>query len=65
MTVKKAQSRVNVQNPSTKGLSLSGRLKDMRAHGQEVRASKSSAVAFLQRAGILNDAGKLTKPYRG
>lgn len=43
---------------------LPARLRDMREHGEEVRQSKDSAVAFLKRAGILTSGGKLTKPYR-
>lgn len=38
---------------------------DMRAHGREVGKTKQSAIAFLQRAGIVTASGKLAKPYRG
>ena len=37
---------------------------DMRAHGREVRKTKASAIAFLQRAGIVDDKGELAEPYR-
>jgi len=37
---------------------------DMRAHGREVRRTKASAIAFLQRAGIVDDKGELAEPYR-
>ena len=39
------------------------RLADMRAHSREVCRTQASAVAFLQRAGILNTAGELAEPY--
>ncbi len=39
-------------------------LADMEAHGREVRKTKASALAFLQRAGIVNDKGELAEPYR-
>ncbi len=40
------------------------RIADMEAFGREIRQSKSSASAFLIRAGILDKTGQLTKPYR-
>ena len=39
-------------------------LADMEAHGREVRKTKASALAFLQRAGIVNDKGELADPYQ-
>lgn len=39
-------------------------LADMRAHGREVSKTRESAVAFLQRAGILDNTGVLAEPYR-
>ena len=56
------------------GSSLRGRLvrvrtneeliADMKAYGREVRKTKESAIAFLQSAGILDNAGELAEPYR-
>lgn len=40
------------------------RIDDMRAHSREVCRTQASAVAFLQRAGILDTAGELAEPYR-
>ncbi|MCK2086944.1 hypothetical protein MXC99_01910 [Thauera aromatica] len=37
---------------------------DMKEFGKEIRKSKASAVAFLQRAGILDETGELAEPYR-
>lgn len=37
---------------------------DMKAHGREIRKSKESAIAFLQRAGIVDAKGELAEPYR-
>jgi hypothetical protein len=69
MALKKPQSQPASKSTSAKQTvkieTVAERLSDMRAHGREVRKSKDSAVAFLQRAGILNHAGKLSKPYRG
>ena len=46
-------------------LTTEERIADMRAFGKEVRQSKESAVAFLQRAGILDETGELAEPFRG
>ena len=43
---------------------LSERLEDMREHGQEVGKTKASALAFLQRAGIVDASGQLAEPFR-
>ena len=40
------------------------RIDDMRAHSREVCRTQASAIAFLQRAGILDTAGELAEPYR-
>lgn len=40
-------------------------LADMRDHGREIRKTKESALAFLQRAGIADANGELAEPYRG
>lgn len=37
---------------------------DMKAHGREIRKTKESAIAFLQRAGIVDAKGDLAEPYR-
>ena len=37
---------------------------DMKAHGREIRKTKESAIAFLQRAGIVDAKGELAEPYR-
>lgn len=37
---------------------------DIKEFGKEVRKSKASAIAFLQRAGILDETGELAEPYR-
>lgn len=49
---------------SLRALSPAEQLADMEAHGREVRKSKTSALAFLRRAGIVNDKGELAEPYR-
>jgi len=36
----------------------------LKAHLVKITRSRESAVAFLQRAGILDAKGRLTKPYR-
>ena len=40
------------------------RREDMKAFGNEVRKSKASAVAFLKRAGFIDESGQLAEPYR-
>lgn len=40
------------------------RSEDIKEFGKEIRKSKASARAFLQRAGILDEAGELAEPYR-
>jgi len=45
-------------------MSAEERSADMKEFGTEIRKDKASAVAFLQRAGILDDSGSLAKPYR-
>lgn len=37
---------------------------DIKEFGKEIRKSKASARAFLQRAGILDETGELAEPYR-
>ncbi|MBS0372537.1 MAG: hypothetical protein JSS57_25455 [Proteobacteria bacterium] len=37
---------------------------DIKAFGKEIRKTKDSARAFLQRAGILDAQGELAAPYR-
>ncbi len=37
---------------------------DIKAFGREIRKTKESARAFLQRAGILDAQGELADPYR-
>jgi hypothetical protein len=37
---------------------------DIKAHGREIRKTKESAIAFLQRAGIVDNKGELAEPYR-
>lgn len=39
-------------------------LKDMKAYVKKIASSKEDSLAFLQRAGIVNKKGELTKPYR-
>lgn len=45
-------------------LSAEERSADIRAFGREIRRSKAQALAFLQRAGILDERGKLIDPLR-
>ncbi|SBT09080.1 hypothetical protein ACCAA_670018 [Candidatus Accumulibacter aalborgensis] len=37
---------------------------DIKAFGREIRDSKQSAAEFLRRAGLIDDCGQLTEPYR-
>lgn len=37
---------------------------DIKAFGREIRQSKATAVAFLQKAGILDKDGEPAQPYR-
>jgi hypothetical protein len=39
-------------------------LEDMRLHTLENTKTKELALAFLQRAGIVDETGQLAKPYR-
>lgn len=45
-------------------MSAEERSADMKEFGTEIRKDKASAVAFLQRAGILDASGSLAEPYR-
>ena len=45
-------------------LTSTERRADMKAFGLEVRKSKASATAFLKKAGILDDSGKLASYLR-
>ena len=45
-------------------MSAEERSADMKEFGKEIRRDKASAVAFLQRAGILDATGALAEPYR-
>ncbi len=45
-------------------MSAEERSADMKEFGKEIRRDKASAVAFLQRAGILDATGSLAEPYR-
>lgn len=40
------------------------RSEDMKAFGKEIRKTKASAVAFLKRAGFIDETGQLAEPYR-
>ena len=37
---------------------------DIKQFGKEIRKSKATAVAFLKRAGILDESGELATPFR-
>ncbi|SBT06755.1 hypothetical protein ACCAA_350126 [Candidatus Accumulibacter aalborgensis] len=37
---------------------------DIKAFGREIRDSKQSAADFLRRAGLIDECGQLTEPYR-
>lgn len=37
---------------------------DIKAFGREIRDSKQSAADFLRRAGLIDESGQLTEPYR-
>jgi hypothetical protein len=37
---------------------------DMKDHGRQVSKTKESAIAFLQSAGILDEAGEFADAYR-
>ena len=39
-------------------------LKAMKDYVKKISGSKEQSIAFLQRAGILDKKGELTKPYR-
>jgi len=45
-------------------MSTEERSADMREFGKEIRKDKATAVAFLQRAGILDETGSLAEIYR-
>lgn len=45
-------------------MSADERSADMKEFGKEIRKDKHSAIAFLQRAGILDATGALAEPYR-
>jgi hypothetical protein len=45
-------------------LTVQERLADMRAHGRKVGQTKESALAFLRRAGIVDESGALAEPFR-
>ena len=45
-------------------MTIDERLADMRAHGEQMRKSKASALAFLKRAGIVDDSDQLARPFR-
>lgn len=45
-------------------MSTEERSADMREFGKEIRKDKATAVAFLQRAGILDETGSLAEFYR-
>jgi hypothetical protein len=40
------------------------RIADMQEHGQKESRTKASALAFLQRAGIVDASGDLAEPFR-
>ena len=48
---------------SVRVMTLKERIVDMRTHSREVCKTQVLAVAFLQRAGILNTVGDLAEPY--
>lgn len=65
ITTIKRQTRRTAPAPaqSVRVMTLDERIADMRAHSREVCRTQATAVAFLQRAGILNTAGDLAEPY--
>lgn len=54
----------NSQGRVVRVMSAEERSADMKEFGKEIRKDKASAVAFLQRAGILDATGSLAEPYR-
>ncbi len=64
-----ASERKNLKHPQPLGktvrvLTQSELIAAMAAHNREVCRTKESAVAFLQRAGIVGDDGQLAQMYR-
>lgn len=62
--VKKAAKKASPLRGRAQVLTPAQRSEDIKQFGKEIRKSKASAVAFLKRAGILDDAGELATPFR-
>ena len=60
----KATKKTSQLGRSVRVMTTQERIADMRAFGQEQGSSKAAALSFLQRAGIVTQTGKLTKPFR-
>jgi len=61
---KSSKASLPAKGKTVRVMTLNERLADMRAHGAQMRKSKASALAFLKRAGIVDDSDELAKPFR-
>jgi hypothetical protein len=61
---KAAKASLRKVGRTVRVLTLEERLEDMREHTREVCRTKASALAFLQRAGIVDASGALAEPFR-
>ncbi|SDH00477.1 hypothetical protein SAMN05216466_106335 [Paraburkholderia phenazinium] len=55
---------MHAKDKTVRVMTLNERLADMRAHGAQMRKTKASALAFLKRAGIVDDSDELAQPFR-
>lgn len=63
-TTKTAARKTPLRGTVIRVMTPEERVADMQAFGRKIRKSKASAVAFLQRAGFIDETGQLTEPYR-
>ena len=63
-TPKTTAKKIPLRGTVVRVMTPEERVADMQAFGRKIRRSKASAVAFLQRAGFIDETGQLTEPYR-
>jgi hypothetical protein len=61
---KSGKASMHAKDKTVRVMTLNERLADMRAHGAQMRKTKASALAFLKRAGIVDDSDELAQPFR-
>ncbi len=61
---KAAKTRSPLRGTLVRIMTPEERIADIEEFGKEIRKSKASALAFMKKAGFIDDDGNLAEPYR-